>query len=139
MNKHMVKRFIYSCLWNVAYVCISVVWFSSCEDDDKFETLIGNWYNSDIGYICFRNDGTGFILERNYIFEEKLHQQGNFVYKHEHPLDSLVFLQFEKKGIKDTLELQPVGINEIVIDGFVYLRVKNEPVMQSEISGDNDE
>ena len=121
----MDKRFFYSCLWAVAYVCISVVWFSS--------------YNSDIGYICFRNDGTGFILERNYIFEEKLHQQGNFVYKHEHPLDSLVFLQFEKNGIKDTLELQPVGINEIVIDGFVYLRVKNEPVMQSEISDDNDE
>lgn len=137
MNRHMVKRFIYSCLWNVAYACICILWLLSCEDNNRFEALIGNWYNSDIGYICFRNDGTGFIQKWDFILKKEWCQRGYFVYRHEQAVDSLIFLQFVDDGFKDTLKLKPIALNEIAIDGITYLRVKDEPVLQSEIC-DND-
>lgn len=128
----MTGKFL-GCLWTVMFVFTCIAGFSSCDEDDKFKTLIGNWYNSKEGYFCFRNDGSGFVQEYGctcgygYGHIDELLKQEHFVYRYDESLCHLIFLQFSEDGRKDTLMLTPIGANEISIDSVTYLRVRNEP------------
>lgn len=125
------KRLLYCFSWLMILGCFSIA-VSSCEDESDFESLEGIWFNKTKGYIRFRNDGSGYFQEQNYKYGEKLHSPDYFVYENDVLSDSLIFLNFEDDGFRDTLKLSPINANEIKIDGTTYLKVKREPVYHND-------